>query len=62
MLFASLGAVRVEIRMDARNLRSAAVPERLGFPYEGTLHQDERGVEGELRDTRIYARVSAEGL
>lgn len=61
-LFDTLGAYRVEIKMDIRNVRSARVPERLGFALEGVLRQDARGVAGELRDTKIYARISAEGL
>ncbi|MSP12398.1 MAG: N-acetyltransferase [Chloroflexi bacterium] len=60
--FETLGARRVEIRMDARNLRSIAVPERLGFVLEGHLHNDSRGTDGSLRDTLIYARTSLQGL
>jgi RimJ/RimL family protein N-acetyltransferase len=56
--FDDLGARRVEIRCDARNQRSAAVPRRLDFVHEGTLHCDERNpTNGELRDTLIFARV-----
>ena len=61
-MFHELGAARVELRTDDRNTRSAAVAERLGFPLEGVLRQDARGVDGALRDTRLYARTSAEGL
>jgi len=56
--FDSLGARRVEIRCDAKNVRSAAVPQRLGFSHEGTLRCEARDhVGGELRDTLIFARV-----
>jgi RimJ/RimL family protein N-acetyltransferase len=37
--FEHLSANRVEIRMDTRNTRSRAVPERLGFVYEGCLRR-----------------------
>lgn len=37
--FAVHGADRVEIHMDPRNLRSAAVPRRLGFTHEATLRR-----------------------
>lgn len=53
--FATLGACRVEIRMDARNTRSWAVPERLGFEWEATLKAHRRDTAGRLEDTRIYA-------
>jgi RimJ/RimL family protein N-acetyltransferase len=55
--FDQLGARRVEIRCDDRNLRSARVAERAGFALEGTLRQEARHVDGSLRDTRVYARV-----
>ena len=47
----------VEIRMSARNMKSKAVPERLGFVLEGMLRNDARHVDGMLRDTCIYARI-----
>ncbi|CAN5884632.1 GNAT family N-acetyltransferase [soil metagenome] len=53
----TLGAARVEIRCDDRNLRSAAVAERCGYTLEGTLHNETRSPTGELRSTRVYARV-----
>lgn len=57
--FASLGAARVEIRVDDRNQRSWAVAERLGFTWEATLRANERGKDGSLRDTRIYTLFEA---
>jgi RimJ/RimL family protein N-acetyltransferase len=53
--FEGLHAARVEIRCDVDNVRSARIPERLGFTLEGILRCDARTPHGELRDTRVYA-------
>ena len=56
--FAQLNAKRVEIRCDAKNVRSAAVPQRLGFTLEGTLRNEAVDHNtGELRDTMIFAKI-----
>ncbi|TBL70439.1 GNAT family N-acetyltransferase [Paenibacillus thalictri] len=52
-----LQAARIEIRCDARNLRSARVAERLGFTLEGVLRSDACAVDGSLRDTMVFAKV-----
>jgi len=52
----ALGARRVEIRCNARNTRSAAVAQRLGFTQEALLHHHQRAHDGSLRDTLIFAR------
>lgn len=52
-----LGAVRLEIRCDDRNLKSARVAEACGFRLEGTLRNEARDPQGRLCDTRLYARV-----
>ncbi|MFZ0544786.1 MAG: GNAT family N-acetyltransferase [Candidatus Promineifilaceae bacterium] len=53
-----LGAKRIEIRCDALNVRSAAVPRRLNFELEGILRNEDRHhLTGELRDTMIFAKV-----
>jgi RimJ/RimL family protein N-acetyltransferase len=55
LAFDALGARRVEIRCDPRNLGSARVAENAGFTLEATLHNNEAGTDGTLRDTLIYA-------
>jgi RimJ/RimL family protein N-acetyltransferase len=51
----ALGARRVEIRCDSRNLASMRVAERAGFRLEGELRNNEVGTDGEPRDILIYA-------
>jgi RimJ/RimL family protein N-acetyltransferase len=58
--FEQLGAQRVEIHADDRNVRSWRVAERLKFPLEGILRNHARDVDGGLRDTRIYAKTQAD--
>lgn len=57
MAFDELGAQRVEIRMDDRNVASRRVAERAGFAFEGLLRSDCLAVDGRVRDTRVYSRV-----
>ena len=58
LAFDRLRARRVEIRCDARNLKSRAVAERCGFTLEGVLRCDALGVDGQARDTAVYARIA----
>jgi len=55
--FDQLGARRVEVRMDGNNERSRRVAERAGFTFEGVLRGDSLTPQGDVRDTRVYARV-----
>jgi RimJ/RimL family protein N-acetyltransferase len=55
--FDRLAANRVEIRMDVRNTRSRAVPERLGFVYEGCQRRAAPDVHGEPRDLLVFALI-----
>jgi RimJ/RimL family protein N-acetyltransferase len=59
-LFDSLGAQRVCVRCDARNSRSKAVAERLGFTFEGRTRHDEINTDGFLRDSLTYALIPDE--
>jgi RimJ/RimL family protein N-acetyltransferase len=57
LAFDTLHAKRVEIRVDDRNEKSWRIPERLGYTLEGVLRNDALGAAGEVRNTRIYAKV-----
>lgn len=57
MAFDRLGAERVEIRCDARNEKSARVAVACGYVLEGFLHRHARTLQGELRDTLVFARL-----
>lgn len=60
MAFGKLEAIRMEIRCDSLNTRSAAVAERAGFTFEARLRQNVRGNDGSLRDTLVYAKLREE--
>lgn len=52
--FDELGLARVQIKVHPDNLRSRAVPERLGFTLEGTLRNDYM-LHGRLVDHVLYS-------
>jgi len=58
LAFDRLAARRVEIRCDARNLKSRAVAKRCGFELEGVLKNEALGVDGCPRDTAVHARIA----
>ncbi len=55
--FETLGAKRVEIRCDSKNVRSRRIPDRLEFKLEGTFRNDSLSPSGELRDTLVFAKI-----
>jgi RimJ/RimL family protein N-acetyltransferase len=58
--FEVMGARRLEIRCDERNVRSRRVAERAGFHLEAKLRNDAVAPDGELRNTLILARLPPE--
>ena len=57
--FNELGATRVALKTDGRNLRSQEAIERLGAQREGTLRRHMRMLDGFIRDT-VYFSILAE--
>lgn len=59
LAFGPLGLERIEIRCAAGNLRSQAIPMRLGFTFEGTLRRAQ-WLNGARVDLRIYGLLREE--
>ena len=51
---------RAEIRCDPKNMRSAAIPRKLGYTLEATLREDTKLSNGEWRDTMVWALLASE--
>jgi RimJ/RimL family protein N-acetyltransferase len=58
--FEDLGAARVQLRTDARNLPSQRAIERLGAVREGVLRKYQRVWDGFLRDSVMYSILDDE--
>jgi ribosomal-protein-serine acetyltransferase len=58
--FNNLGANRVEIRCDEKNVRSKLVAENLGFVLEGILRNESLTPDGHLRSTMVFSRVKSD--
>jgi RimJ/RimL family protein N-acetyltransferase len=58
--FEVLGAVRVQMKADTRNLRSIAAIERIGAVYEGTLRRNRILPDGFVRDSAYYSVIREE--
>lgn len=58
--FETLGAVRVFLKTDARNLRSQAAIERVGAKREGTLRKHMRLPNGTNRDSVYFSVIDDE--
>jgi RimJ/RimL family protein N-acetyltransferase len=58
--FEDQGAVRVQLKTDARNLQSQAAIERLGAVREGLLRKHMLVRDGFIRDTVMYSIIADE--
>lgn len=59
--FETVGAKRILIRCDSRNLRSQSVAKRAGYIYEGTFRNFERRWDGDdLTDMMYFAKTDAD--
>ncbi|MFT3817862.1 MAG: GNAT family protein [Rubrivivax sp.] len=54
-----LGAHRVFLTCDDKNVRSWQLAERAGFTLEGIMVNERLDLQGRLRNTRVYARTAA---
>jgi len=53
--FEALGAGRVQLKTDVRNVRSQRAIAHLGAQYEGTLRRYQRRADGTVRDTVLFS-------
>ena len=60
--FEIVGAKRLEIQCDKENVKSRAVPERLGYKLDAVFAQNEINLDGTARDTCVYSRLDVNGL
>ena len=58
--FEGLGALRVQLRTDSRNLRSQAAIVRIGGVREGVLRSHMVMPDGYLRDTVVFSIIRSE--
>ncbi len=58
--FETLGAIRVQLKCDARNLRSFNGIKKLGAVYEGTLRHNVILPDGHRRETAYFSILEAE--
>jgi len=58
--FDHLAANRVQIRCDVRNVRSAAIPRRLGFVQEALLRDDFVSADGQLSSTLMFSMIRSD--
>ncbi len=59
--FCSLGMNRVEIRAALGNQKSRAIPERLGFAFEGA-HRQALLLHGQFHDMAVYSILASEWM
>jgi RimJ/RimL family protein N-acetyltransferase len=56
--FDVLGAARVQLKTDVRNVRSQQAIARLGARHEGTLRRSMRRDDGTVRDTVLFSIIA----
>lgn len=60
LAFDALGAGRVQLKTDVRNVRSQRAIARLGAHHEGTVRRYQRRTDGTVRDTVLFSVVAEE--
>ncbi len=58
--FDDLGAQRVTLKTDSRNLRSQAALRKLGCSYDGTLRHHRLRTDGTVRDSAYFSLLASE--
>jgi N-acetyltransferase len=58
--FETLGAIRVQLKTDLRNVQSQRAVEKLGAVREGVLRRYQTRSNGEIRDTVMYSVLAEE--
>ena len=58
-VFDTMGMNRVQIRVMPQNTRSLAIPQRLGFVYEGVQRQAQL-LHGQFHDFAVYSLLASE--
>jgi RimJ/RimL family protein N-acetyltransferase len=58
--FETLGAIRVQIKTDSRNVQSQRAIEKLGAVREGLLRKYQTRADGFVRDTVMYSVIAEE--
>src|SRR5262245_61750257 len=56
----TMGARRLEIRCSPTNVKSRAIPERLGFHLDGILREGGLSGSGELEDKMVWSLLATE--
>lgn len=58
--FEKLGAIRVQLKTDGRNIHSQSAIKKLGAQYEGTLRRHGIQTDGYIRDTVLFSIIDSE--
>jgi len=62
LCFINLGLERVQITNDVTNVRSRAIPERLGYTFEGILRHHLVSGHGHVADRSVYSILKSEWM